>query len=169
MSRAASILLLLVGTLLCVTWIGSPAMSAPQSRTTRPPTPDPTDRSSANPTVEAIALAPVTPARRNYTPPRRNPFTFDAPAAPALAPVTPDLPAEPVRASVTLPSLVAIVKDTSDDRTDRYRAAVSSDRLHVTLVQAGATYDGFDVVEVRADSVLIRHTNSSDLFRLALQ
>jgi hypothetical protein len=119
-------------------------------------------------TVEAIRLPAMPLVPTTYPAPRRDPFAFQsridaAPPAPRPAPV-----AAPVRAPVRLPRLVAIVKDSSPDG-DVYRAALSADDASVAIVTLGTTFDTFTVAEIRADVVLLRATDSGDLFRLSIR
>lgn len=169
MSRAASVLLLLGGTILSVTWLVSNAASAPQTlppRPMRPATtssPSPADDSS----VEPIRLEATTARPTVYTQPRRDPFSFQSREPRVVAP-TPPAPAVPVREPVRLPVLVAILKETGTSG-DSYRAVLSEDTANVTIVSAGATFGALSVAEVRADVVLLRDLRSGDVFRLPLR
>ena len=167
MSRVASIVLLVVGTVLCVTWLVTPASSSPQTaaapHATEPAgTADDVD-------VESVRLEAVTSAPR-FVAPRRDPFTFrsrpsiDRPTrtAPESAAVTPAAP------PVQLPTLVAIVKERSGD-TDLFRAVLSSDGFNVTMVAAGQSFAGFVVVDVRSDGLTLKHSSSSEQFAVPLR
>jgi hypothetical protein len=164
MSRFASVLLLAGGVVLCVTWLVSPASSAPQIQGLPPTSPPSVDDA----TVEAIRLPVAPSAPVAYPPPRRDPFAFQpqvdaTPRTPVVPPVAP-----PVRAPVRLPSLVAIVKDATANG-DAYRAVLSADGASVTIVTLGTTFDGFTIAEIRADVVLLRDAGSGDLFRLSIR
>jgi hypothetical protein len=165
MSRVASVLLLAGGVVLCVTWLVSPASSAPQLQGVPPTSPPP---SVDDATVEAIRLPVAPSAPITYPPPRRDPFAFQprvdaAPRTPLPPPVAP-----PVRAPVRLPRLVAIVKDATASG-DVYRAVLSADGASVTIVTLGTTFGGFTITEIRADVVVLRDADSGDLFRLSIR
>jgi len=168
MSRVASIVLLVVGTFLCVTWIVSPASSEPQVLPSpvgeRPGTSLPPEAV----TVEPIRLEALNPPLSDRVIPRRNPFSFESRPAPAVRQAESFVQMAPVRPTPRLPQLVAIIKD-STTGGDRYRAVLSADRMDVTIVQSGATFGAFSIADVRPDVVMLRDAVTGDLFRLALQ
>lgn len=168
MSRVASIVLLVVGTFLCVTWLVSPASSEPQVL------PSPAgDRPGASlppeaVTVEPIRLEALEPPPSHRAVPRRNPFSFESRPTPTVRHPESSAQFVPARPAPRLPQLVAIIKDSTTDG-DRYRAVLSADRMDVTIVQSGAMFGSFSIADVRPDVVILRDAVTGDLFRLALQ
>ena len=169
MSRVASVLLLLGGTILSVTWLVSNAVSAPQTLSPRPTrlAPAPSPSPAADSSVEPIQLDATTARPTVYTQPRRDPFSFQS-REPRVVVPTPPAAAVPVREPVRLPVLVAILKDTSAGG-ESYRAVLSQDTVDVTIVSTGATFGVFTIAEVRSDVVLLRDPRSGDVFRLPLR
>ncbi len=167
MSRVASIVLLLVGAFLCVTWIVSPASSAPQALPSSSGAVPGVGAPSDEVTVEPIRLTLPEPPPLDRAIPRRDPFSFQSRPAPPTQPSESFIQSAPVRPAPRLPQLVAIIKDTTVDG-DRYRAALSADRMAVTIVETGATFGAFSIADVRTDVVILRDAVTGDLFRLAL-
>jgi len=169
MSRVASVLLLLGGTILSVTWLVSNAVSAPQTLSPRPARPAPTTGPSlpADSSVEPIQLDATSSRPTVYTRPRRDPFSFQS-REPRVVVPTPPAVAVPVREPVRLPVLVAILKD-APTSGESYRAVLSQDTVNVTIVSAGGTFGAFSIAEVRSDVVLLRDPRSGDVFRLPLR
>ena len=165
MSRVASVVLLFGGAVLCVTWLVSPAASAPQSAPTQ--TLEASERVAEELGVEQIHLDTVAVDRR-YLAPRRNPFSFETRESSVPRAVVPPAVVAPVHAPVLLPTLVAIVKESTPDG-DAYRAALSTDGFGVTIVAAGQTFAGFSVVAVRADVVSLRQAASGESFDVRLR
>jgi hypothetical protein len=167
MSRAASVVLLLLGAVLCVTWIVSPASSAPQS--SDPPRPsDPRASTTDDVAVEMIHLDAVAEPPR-YVAPRRDPFSFQSRPVPARpSAVAPSVVAPPVRESVILPTLVAIVKHTAPTG-DVFRAVLSADRFDVTIVSTGQSFAGFVIGDISATVVKLRQASSGESFDLSLR
>jgi hypothetical protein len=169
MSRVASVLLLLGGTILSVTWLVSTAVSAPQTQSPRQTRPSPATSapSITDSSVDPIRLDATTGRPPVYTQPRRDPFSFQS-REPRVVVPTPPTVAMPVREPVRLPVLVAVLKDTRAG-SESYRAVLSQDTLDVTIVSTGATFGAFTIAEVRSDVVLLRDTRSGDVFRLPLR
>jgi hypothetical protein len=166
MSRAASVVLLLLGAVLCVTWIVSPASSAPQS-SDPPLRSDPRTGTTDDVPVELIHLDAVGEPPR-YVAPRRDPFSFQSRAVPARPLVAPTIVAAPVRESVVLPTLVAIVKHTAPTG-EVFRAVLSADRFDVTIVSTGQNFAGFVIGDISATVVKLRQTSSGESFDLSLR
>jgi hypothetical protein len=167
MSRVASVVLLIGGAVLCVTWLVSPASSSPQ--TVAPPRAAlAANGEAADLDVESIRLDAVAPAPRLIEP-RRDPFSFQSrPTSEpretvAPAPIVPALP-PPVR----LPTLVAIIKERTADR-DVFRAALSNDGFNVTMVASGELFAGFVVVDVQADGLTLKQQSSGQAFVVSLR
>ena len=165
MSRVASVVLLVGGAVLCVTWLVSPASSSPQT-VASPRATEPVGQAPDDLTVEPIHLEAVAPPR--FVAPRRDPFSYRSRPAPApqereaVAPISPAPPA------VRLPTLVAIVKDKTADG-DLFRAALTNDGFDVTMVSGGQVFAGFVVVEVRADGLTLKQPTSGEAFVVSLR
>jgi len=165
MSRVASVVLLVGGLVLCVTWLVSPASSSPQASS-------PSTARNADPTADALTVEPVhldaiTPPP--YVAPKRDPFSFQVrDTAPRAAKSPTPQAVVPVRPPVRLPTLVAIVRDNAAGG-DAYRAAITLDGFDVTIVSAGQIVGGFVVDRVRSDAITVTERSSGDSFDVALR
>jgi hypothetical protein len=165
-SRITSIALLLGGAALIVTWIVSPASSAPQTPTAATPSAG-TDSSAGAPIdVAPVRLPDAGAPPPEYRVPVRNPFAFSAPERSRADDVgLPEVPAAPP--SPVLPSLVAIMTDSTTEGDVR-RAALASSSGVVQIVRAGESFGPFTVSEIAAGALALEDTTTGLTYRLSL-
>lgn len=172
MARAMSALLLLAGAALLVTWLVTPAASAPPPQTPAPHTAlDDAMPLLADVNAQVDELRDRIGARPAYPAPARDPFSYASrvprsrvsqhlPAREPVAPPAPD-------ALPPLPALVAIL---SADATSPRRAVLAlPDADDVQFVASGATIGGFVVREIQDDVVVLANTRTSETTRLTLR
>ncbi|MEO8482199.1 MAG: hypothetical protein ABI634_08325 [Acidobacteriota bacterium] len=171
MARATSTLVLLAGATLLVTWLVTPASSAPPPQTPAPRTAlDDAMPLLADVDAQVLELHDRIGVRPEYPTPVRDPFSYvtRAPRAraadprPVSEPVT-QPPAEPPM----LPALVAIL---SGDAAASHRAVLSMpDADDVQFVSIGATVGRFVVREIQDDAVVLADTQTNEAARLTLR
>jgi len=169
MSRVMSTLLLLAGATLLVTWLVTPAVSAPPAQAAVPHSVlDDAMPLLADVNAQVLELHDRVAGALVYPPPVRDPFTYAArprsvravapPPAPEIVP-----PAVEVR---VLPALVAIL---SADATSPRRAVLSMpDADDVQFVASGGTSGSFVVRESQDDVVVLADGGDTTL-RLTLR
>lgn len=170
MARATSVVLLASGVLLLLTWLVSPASSAPQVNRVAV-VPDtgvaalPSELLDVNREVDRLR------ARLDrdvgYPEPARDPFHFGSRArVEHTAPMaTSDTTAEPAVIEPSWPTLVAIL---ASDSGGPLQAALSDAADGVQILEAGATIGTFTVTDVTADAVALADPVSGQSVRLSL-
>jgi hypothetical protein len=166
----ASVLLLLGGAALIVTWLVSPASSSPDPRGPRQsPSVQPSPAATLDVAVETLhdhetASPPV------YQLPSRDPFSF---STRAMAPAASQSAAVPIAAAPAmppLPKLVAILSSPSSrSATDAGETAALSNGQDVQFVRAGEMSGAWLVKSVSAASAVLVDPASGTSVTLALQ
>jgi hypothetical protein len=102
---------------------------------------------------------------RRFTPPNRNPFTFDAGVPPPVQapPVEPVVAPEPP----AMPQLVAILTDKIEGGVSR--RAVFSVNGTVQILKVGDAVDRFEVARIDADGVDLKGRDTPATVRLTIK
>lgn len=171
MARAMSTLLLLAGATLLVTWLVTPAASAPPLQTPAPHTQlDDEAPLLADVNAQVLELRDRIGARPAYPAPVRDPFSYATRARQSRAaqsPVVPEPVAAPVPVVPTPPALVAIL---SADATSPRRAVLATPGGDdVQFVVAGGTIGRFLVREIQDDVVVLADPQTDATTRLTLR
>jgi hypothetical protein len=166
-----STLLLLAGATLLVTWLVTPAASAPPPQTPAPRTPlDDAAPILAEVNAQVLELRDRIGARPVYSAPVRDPFSYTARARRSLAvhavnvsdAVPPPVPPAPIP-----PALVAVL---SADATNPRRAVLAApDGDDVQFVVTGGTIGRFAVREIQDDFVVLVDSETNATTRLTLR
>ena len=165
MSRLSSAVLLFGGAVLLMTWIVSPASSAPQTPAPPPAAPATAPGPLAAP-VEPVRLPDPDAPAPEYRVPVRDPFSFSSRERPRRAASVVDRPVEPP--APLLPSLVAIVTDARPEGAV-HRAALSDASGAVRIVGAGDTYGSFTVARIGGGSLALIDASTGLTYQLALR
>ncbi len=170
MARAMSTLLLLAGATLLVTWLVTPAASAPPPQAPVPHTAlDDEAPLLADVNAQVLELRDRIGARPEFALPTRDPFSYAARARRmhAVTPLAPEPAVVPAPAAPPPPALVAIL---SADAASPRRAVLSlPDADDVQFVTAGETVGRFTIRDILDDSVLLADTQTNATTRLTLR
>jgi hypothetical protein len=165
-----SAILLVAGALLLVTWLVSPAASAPPQQ----PTPRATPLDAVMPLLGDVntqtdRLRDRVDDHTPYPAPTRNPFDYVRPASSRAASANAAAvdAAMPASAPDPTPRLVAIIADEASDAPTR-RAVFSNRDEDVQFAVVGDTVGRFVVSDIQSDVVVLSDTVSGDSIRLPL-
>lgn len=165
MQRLA-VALLLGGVLLLASWVvaGDP----PRHSSAQPLTPRPDQVTQlvddVNQQVELLRQR--LELERRFTPPNRNPFSFDA-GMPAPVVVAPPVEAVLVPEPPPMPQLVAILTDKVEGGVAR--RAVFSLNGTVQILKVGDAIDRFEVARIDADGVDLKGRDTPAAVRLSIK
>lgn len=169
MARVTSSVLLAAGTLLLVTWLVSPAASAPPQQLTvdAPPVAAAPELDEINREVDRLRERLATTAVA--APPARDPFQF----APLLSTRRSDTPEDfrpPIvfEPAIVWPELVAILSSASPS-IPTHQAAFEDNAHAIQILSAGGVLDGFVIDSVTADAVVLSHPATGRTSQLSLR
>jgi hypothetical protein len=169
MARVTSTLLLLVGAVLLVAWLVTPAASAPQAVVSRDAPPDQTlpVLADVNAQVDRLRERLNTPVA--YPPPSRDPFNYRA-LPPRSGIVGPDVsrPVEPSPTIAVAPPLVAILTTGADAGAVRSAVFADSDG-DVRVVAVGESVGTFRVSAIEEDVVVLSDARTGQVVRVTLR
>jgi hypothetical protein len=173
MARALSTLLLLTGATLLVTWLSTPAVSAPSPQAVPPRTAmDDVAPLVSDVDAEVLSLHDRLTTPPAYPEPARDPFSYAArPMPPRVRDARPAvaMPAAPVVVPETpRPTLVAILSG-DDAAAPRAVFALPGEDADVHFVAAGASIGGFVVSDVQDDAVVLTDPRTNTTTRLTLR
>ena len=169
MARVTSSVLLAAGALLLVTWLVSPAASAPPQQLSidTPPAQAPPELDDINREVDRLRERLATTAV--VAPPARDPFQFaPLPSARRLdAPEEfhPPIAFEP---PIVWPELVAILSS-GPASAPTHQAAFEDSAHAMQILSAGGTLDGFLIDSVTGDAVVVSHSATGRTSQLSLR
>jgi hypothetical protein len=165
MQRLA-VALLLGGVLLLASWVvaGDPPGTSPAAPAS--PRPDQVAQLVDDVNQQVELLRQRLALERRFTPPNRNPFTFDAGVRP---PAIEAPPVEPVVApeAPAMPQLVAILTDKIEGGVAR--RAVFSMNGTVQILKVGDVVDRFEVARIDADGVDLKGRDTPATVRLSIK
>jgi len=165
MQRLA-VALLLGGVLLLASWVvaGDPPGASPAASSA--PRPDQVAQLVDDVNKQVELLRQRLEFERRFTPPNRNPFTFDAfipPPVVAAPPVEPVVAPEPP----AMPQLVAILTDKIEGGV--VRRAVFSVNGAVQILKVGDAVDRFEVARIDADGVDLKGRDTPAPVRISIR
>lgn len=170
MARVTSLLLLAAGAVVLVTWLVSPAASAPQVAAARDAT---VARASEIDTIERevdrLHTRLPDPSSAVVV---RDPFQFASSASashsrPSAAPGSPSLP-RPIAAPVVWPRLVAILSSGTDEHPVR-QAVFEDANQTIQIRSTGESIDDVRVDAITADAVVVTVPSSEQTTRLSIR
>ena len=171
MARATSLILLICGSLLLVTWLVSPASSAPQTSAPQVVDLGPLPAELADVNAQLDRLKTRLDRTVDVPVPSRDPFHFAARrSVDRPAPVaTPSMPVEMMAPPVLTPSWPTLVAILTAPDDGSLQAALSDRDETMYVVSVGGVAGAFTVTEIAPEAITVTDPTSGQSTRLSLR